>query len=201
MGINLRNYGWDKVKASEPGNFAKLPAGGYVCKIYDARCDTVKGKGYRLTCDIDIAEGEHAGFFAKRNSTERGWDFNAQFKRYLIDAATRQPPSNAGNLKKFFELLEEANPNFHFDIDNFEPQKLRDLVIGFTFGEREYLDKKNNVRLSTTIRFYESVEKIRSGDFTIPPVEKLSDDQKTPEVSADEFAGTPVSSDDIPFDI
>ena len=197
MGINLRNYGWDKVKASEPGNFAKLPAGGYVCKIYDARCDTVKGKGYRLACDIDIAEGEHAGFFAKRNSTERGWDFNAQFKRYVVGADRLITPS----FKGFVNLLEKENPNFHFDIDNFEPQKLRDLVIGFTFGEREYLDKKNNVRLSTTIRYPESVEKIRSGDFTIPPVEKLSDDQKTPEVSADEFAGTPVSSDDIPFDI
>lgn len=197
MGINLRNYGWDKVEAAEPGNFAKLPAGGYVCKIYDARCDTVKGKGYRLTCDIDIAEGEHAGFFAKRNSTERGWDFNAKFKRYVVGADRLITPS----FKGFVNLLEKENPNFHFDVDNFEPQKLRDLVIGFTFGEREYLDKKNNVRLSTTIRYPESVEKIRSGDFTIPPVEKLSDDQKTPEVSADEFAGTPVKSDDIPFDI
>lgn len=195
MGINLRNYGWDKVKAQEPGGFEKLPAGGYVCKIYDARCEAVKEKGYRLTCDIDIAEGEYAGYFAKRNSTERGWDFNAQFKRYVIGADRFITPA----FKGFTQLLEKENANFHFDIDNFEPQKLRDLLVGFTFGEKEYLDKNENIRTSTVIRYPESIQKIREGKFKIPPIEKLPEDKRPPEVTADEFAGAPIPDDDLPF--
>ena len=197
MGLNLIKCNWEGVQASEPGEFTRLPAGAYVCKIYDAHLDGIRGKGLLFTLDVDIVEGDFAGFFEKRNSSERGWDFNARFKRYAVNAEKLVTPQ----FKGLIQMLEKQNPNFKFDPSNFDPAAFRDLICGFTFGEREYLDKKTDeIKIAVSIRFPVPAEKVRAGEVKTPPLEKLPDHLR-PVKQADDssFDGSPVDDDDFPF--
>lgn len=196
MGINLKNFGWDEVEASE-GGFVKLPVGGYVCKIVNAVTEPLKGKGLRLTADVDIAEGEFANYFSQNKLKDGRWSFNAQFMRYVVGADRKVTPA----FKGFMKRLEKENPNFRFNESDFDAQQFINLICGFTFGEREYLDKDGNLRTSVTIRYPESVDKIRVGDFKIPPIEKLPPDKRPAEKTSDEDFGDVelVSDDQMPF--
>lgn len=207
MGINLKEHGWGKAPATDNKIVAKLPAGGYVCKIFDARLETVEGKGLRLICDVDIDEGDFKGYFSARRKGPFYWDFNAQFVRYVLREDGKTNPAFEG----FIKLLEKDNKNFHFDENDFEPDQLRALKCGFTFGEREYLDINKNLRTKVNIRFPESIQNIREGKFKTPPLQKLSAERRADLKAAEaqrelekakEFFdadAVPVDEDDLPF--
>lgn len=193
MGINLKNFGWDNVKASVPGEYYHIPAGAYVCKIYDAHIDTIKDKGLMLTLDVDIAEGEFTDFFVKFLKNGK-WDFNAQFKRYIVKQDRLVTPT----FKGLVELLQKQNPNFHFNPENIAPEIFRNLTCGFTFVNREYFGRDGKIYSAPTIKYPCDVEKVRAGKVKIPPDEKIPEEEKT-KVSSAEFEGTPVNDDDFPF--
>lgn len=169
MGINLKDYGWEKDGVREDPNYWELPAGGYVCKIFDARCEPIENKGMRLICDIDIDEGEFKGFYLARSKSRGKWDFNAQFVRYVLREDNTITPA----FRKFVQLLERENKNFQFDENDFEPDQLRALKCGFTFGYSEYIDKLGFKRERARVCFPETLKRIREGLFKIPPTKKL----------------------------
>lgn len=59
---------WNDVKPMQMGDKSKLPAGGYVCRIKQAKVEQAQrqdGSMYeRLSIAFDIDEGEYSGFFA-----------------------------------------------------------------------------------------------------------------------------------------
>ncbi len=203
MGINLEDYGWSRVPAVEPGEFISLPAGAYVCKIVDARIDSVKNTGLLLTLDVDVVEGEYAGIFEKRR-TDKGRDFNAQFVRYVIKR-TDEGNVVQSQVKGLIKMLEEQNPNFKFNFTNFDEKSLCGLTCGFIFGEREYLTKTNEIKTTVSLKFPVRVADVRSGNFKMPPLQKLPPDKRPPEKHPDKqndnskFDGTPVDDNDLPF--
>lgn len=174
MAINLREYGYKDQPTEEKKNFEQLPPGGYVCKIFDARCDLIENKGYRLSCDVDIDEGEFKGYFAAKRRGN-GWDFNARFIRYV----------DGNGFNKFMRVLEKCNKNFKFDADLFEADDLRALKCGFTFGEKEYRDKLGFLRRTVNIRFPETIDNIRAGKFKVPPLQPLPENQPPPKKEDD----------------
>ena len=59
----IKRFG-DYEKTQAYGDYDVLPKGGYVVKILGAEvCNNSVGQYVKISCDI--AEGEHAGFYAK----------------------------------------------------------------------------------------------------------------------------------------
>lgn len=172
MGIKL--LGYNDVKLD---SFVKLPPGGYVCKILDA---TVAENPYtgrdQLLAYVDIAEGPFAGHFKRAfddKKTKDGnahWSNNAVLARYITDPNTNYVTKA---LKAFLEAVAASNADFKIDPNNFELKSLIGKLCGFTFGEREY-ESAGRIFLTTEIRFALPVDRIRAGDFNLPPVKELS---------------------------
>ena len=146
-----------------------------------------------LTLDVDIAEGEFAGFFVKFFKDGK-WDFNAQFKRYIVKQDRQVTPT----FKGLIELLEKQNPNFHFNPESITPEIFRDLICGFTFVNREYFGRDGKIYSAPSIKYPCNVEDVRAGKVKQPPDEKISEEEKTKKL-ADDFKGTPVDDRDFPF--
>lgn len=177
--IDLR--GWNEV-SENTGEYRKLPAGGYVCRIVRAEL----GERYdrpQLYLYIDIAEGEYACYFKAQN--RETWSNNAVFARYVYDETTKKITST---LKGLLVSVEKSNPNFKVDLTKFDTNSLVGKLCGFTFGEREYI-YKDTVRLTTEVRFPMAADRIRSGDFTVPPLKELS--KEPPPAKDDEFSNMP----------
>lgn len=203
MSIDFSRLG-ERPKKPEPKKFEPLPPGAYVCQIVDARITNDPLKGCLLSCDIDIVEGEKSFYFHRRLPRTGEWDFNAVFKRYVWKGDGKPKRS----FWDFIDRLEKHNPNFKFDKDDFEPEQLRGLRCGFTFGEREYLASDGQIRTVTCVKFDCDLEKVRQGKVKTPEIEKydrgLLHEKPEPEIvdkqnDSAEFNGTDVDEMDLPF--
>ena len=145
---------WTEI--TEAGSFTRLPVGGYVMKIVDAK-DNPKNEYLEIV--YDIAEGEYADHYAG----EEDWRHNK--RRYYSE-------KSKGFFKAFLSRLEESN-NGRFTIAEWQRTCDEKRLIGLLFGgvmqERMYTNDKGEDKtiLELTDRFY-SAQDIRNGDFTIP---------------------------------
>ena len=179
--IDLRGY--NEVSESG-GSYQQLPAGGYVCRIVNVELGERNNRP-QIRVAIDIAEGEYAGHFAKQNRDK--WSNSAIFTRYIYDENEKFiTPA----LKSLLANVERSNDNFTADLQNnlrrFDQNTLVGKLCGFTFGEREY-EYNERIYTTTEVKFPKAVSKIRSGDFEVPPLQRL------------EAAYPPPSKNDIDF--
>lgn len=172
MGYNLKARGWDDVE--ERGNFEKLPADGYVCRIVAAEVmPSKKGNEMLVTC-VDIAEGKFAGYFKKsfdhfrKTNFEAKWPAAATMYQNLFDADGKIN----GGLKALLKSVERSNTNFLINLTDFEPATLRDKFIGVIFGDEEW-ERNGKSGITARAAFPRDVNKIREGDFKIPEVKRL----------------------------
>lgn len=165
--INLKGY--DQV-SEFGGNLKKPPAGGYVCRILKVTVGSSTYGGDQLALEIDIAEGEFAGYF-KDNMRGDRWNHNGIFSCYIFDNKTGQVSMQ---LKSLLGAVERSDPSFKVPADRsrFDENDLVGKICGFTFGEREY-EYDGQVRTTVEVKYPHSADKIRSGDFNVPPVRKL----------------------------
>ena len=183
--MKLPNY--DQVAASGGESIPMPPAGGYVCRIVDA---TVfkgdNGKPDKLHVKIDIAEGEFVGCFKKSFDAYQKWKPAAIFRPTILKDGKVHP-----FFKSFLETVKQSNPEFTFNPDDFNEKSLVGKLCGFTFGDKEW-EWNGKTGISATVKYPRSVEKIRAGDFKIPPFEKL--DESKSEASTEYHA--PRKNDD-----
>ena len=176
----MKNINWNSVP--DPVELPRLAPGGYVCKITVAV--DVPEKEY-LKLEYDIAEGEHKGH----------WDALYKAKAFWGGTFYRSYKEKAQSMfKGFLTAVKESNPGFVFEN---EEKRLEGKLIGLVLAEEEY--RKNNGSDGT--RLYvaniRSVEKIRKGDFIVPPKKLL---QESGSVSENGFYPTKdVEDDDVPF--
>lgn len=160
--------GYDEAQAIT-GEFETLEAGGYICKIINAKEEKSQSGKRMLVIAFDIAEGEHKDFYKKRyeNLVKSNKDPNTVIKwpnngiyRQMLDGeyASRY-------LKGMMTALENSNSNFKWDWDE---KKLVNLLFGGVFGREEYEGQDGKIKKATKLRWIRSVEKIRNGEFTIP---------------------------------
>lgn len=196
--IDLKGY--EDVQAVTPGEFPKLPAGGYVCQILHAELTKSKADNPMLVLFIDIAEGDFAGYFKDSSSrvksfrSDSKWDNSAIYRQLIFD--------KGGNTSRFFKglitCIEKSNPNFKINPRAFDEQRLRGLLIGCLFAEEEYERRDATIGTRLFIKFPKTVDDIHSGNFTVPELKKLpATAPATPK--QDDWSGTPVDNDDIPF--
>lgn len=163
----MRNINWDGVQ--EATEIKNLPAGGYVCGIFNAV--DVPEKEY-LNISWDVVEGEYKGYFKEmtRSMIERGklnrgeWAYGGITKKSYKEKA--QP-----FFKAFLTSVEQSNPNYKFNNDE---NTLRGKFVGVVLGEEEYLGNDSSIKTKLVVSKFTSIAKIREGDFEIPPKKLLN---------------------------
>lgn len=153
---------FDKVKAYGSGS-EQLPRGGYVCKIIGARIiDGSYGQSVKIA--LDVAEGDHAGFYQKKydadDREDKKWTFT-----YLLnvpnDDGSEQDGWTKRKFRTFTDALEESNPGYHFDWDE---QKFKNKLVGVVVNYREWSNEGRSGWAPNPASFY-AADAIRKGEF------------------------------------
>ena len=170
------------------GEFERLEAGGYICKIVNAKEETSKSGKRMLVIAIDIAEGDKKDFFRNRftenANPDKKWPAGGVYRQML------EGDKAVGYLKGLMTSLEASNTGFKWDWDE---KKLKDLKCGAIFGEEEYEKLDGSVGTTTKVKFIRTVKAIQDGNFKVPELKKLPQKGE----AFDSF-GT-VADDDLPF--
>lgn len=179
--------GYDEAQAIT-GEYEKLEAGGYICKIINAKEEISKSGKKMLVIALDIAEGDKKDFFRNRfienSNPEKKWPAGGIYRQML------EGEKSAGFLKGLMTSLEASNEGFKW---NWDEKKLKDLKCGAIFGEEEYRKLDGSVGTSTKVKFIRTTKSIQEGNFKIPELKKLPED-------GDAFENfTNVYDDDLPF--
>lgn len=183
MIINFPNF--DNTPALQDGEFQKLPAGGYVCVITGADVSTSKTSGLKqLVLEVEIAEGDFAGYFSKDK-------YKPQYYKTIFTKEGKFSPYFKGVLMN----IENSNSDFKAAAS----LNTNDLVgkkIGMVFRneEREY---KGNIYTDAKPRIATTVDKIRNGDFTVPPVQKINKPSTTTYSAADYQPSVGIDSESL----
>ena len=153
-------------------DYESIEAGGYICKIVDAILNT--DKKY-IELDLDIAEGNHAGYFQKLEDRAGFWGLKS-FMSYKESVLSK--------FLKTCTALNNSNPNFNFDPMRNGGSDVDSLIgkfIGVVIGKEEY-------------RAITEVSKIKDGNFKVPELKKLEDAKDDSFMQVDKN-----SSGDVPF--
>ena len=193
--------GYEDVPAVLPGEFAKLPAGGYICSAVNAEITHSKAGNPMLVIYLDIVEGEFARHFRNAFERVRGsrpdikWDNSGIYRQLIFD--------KNGKVSRFFKGLvtcfERSNENFYFNPRNFDEQSLRGRLIGFIFAEEEYQKKDGSIGSRTFAKFPKTVDDIRSNNFAVPESKKLDLQNTPPTKNEPAFVGESLNFEDPPF--
>lgn len=194
--IDLKGY--DDVQAVAPGEFSKLPAGGYVCQVINAQITNSKAGNPMLVLFLDIAEGDFQGYFknalsrAKSFNPDTKWDNSGIYRQLIFN--------DDGNVSKFFKGLlscfEKSNPNFSFKPHAFDENILRGSLIGFIFAEEEYL-WNDEVKIRVFPKFPKSIDVIRAGVFKVPEIKRIENSPTKQSRPANTFNDS--NEPDLPF--
>jgi len=184
----MKKIDWSKVGTAP--KTTELTPGGYACSIVNA-VDNPK-KEY-VTIEFDIAEGDFAGYFTKVEAKTGWWLASGQAIRSYKESA--QP-----YFKMFLDAVEESNPGFKFD------DKERELLgkkVGVVLGIEEYMSKQGEQKEKLYAYAFVSVDKIRTGNYTVPEKKKLKSKEAAPAAAISNPYENPVkpdiSDDDLPF--
>jgi len=191
---------WDKVEANY-GEFKRLSAGGYICKVMACKQETSKSSGKKmLVVNFDIAEGDFKDFYLERyknaprdnnNPVEPKWSG----KYYIV----LEGDGYEGRLKAFTTSLEESNPNYIWD---WNEETLQGKLFGGIFREEEFV-YNGEIRTNAKLWQVRSTKAIREGNFEIPKKKEISDDEREriEEQSNAPFNNynAPLTEDDLPF--
>lgn len=197
----IKRFGdYEQTKAY--GNYEQLPKGGYVLQIKGVETRS-NSNGEYLFISADIYEGDYMQFFTReyknQQTEDKKWHCN-----YLLnipkDDGSEQDGWTKRRFKTFTEALEDSNDGYHFDWDE---QKFKGKLIGGLFNGREFETSQGQIRMATNWGGVTSVDKIRSGDYTLPKDRLLDrgfNRPAAPKTDSEGFMDIPVGSDDdFPF--
>lgn len=183
--------GYDEAQALT-GEYERLEAGGYICKIINAKEEESKSGKRMLVIAIDIAEGEHKGYYQKRyDESLKNASPDKHVKWAGVYRQMLEGENSAGFLKGLITSLEASNEGFKW---NWDEKKLIGLKCGAIFGEEEYEKMDGNIGTTVKVKYIRSVKSIQDGKFEIPKIKKLPK-------RGDAFDSFDVTSDtdDLPF--
>ena len=163
----MKKVDLSKVQEAGSGNYKKLPAGGYIIRIL--KCEDVPERN-RLDFYFDIAEGEYKGFYNDRykSDTRETKKWEGRFSKSYDSNNERALPF----FKQFVTSVQNSNKGFVWDGEH--EQQFVKKIVGVTFREEEYQDNTGKVRTSCKPDMFHSADKIRSGDFEVRELKKLT---------------------------
>lgn len=182
--------GYDEAQAIT-GEYERLNAGGYICKIISAKEEKSKSGKRMLVLALDIAEGDKKDFFRNRfndnSNPDKKWPAGAIYRQML------EGEKAAAFLKGLMTSLEASNDGFKWDWDE---KKLANLKCGAIFGEEEYEKMDGSVGTTTKVKFIRTIKAIQDGNFKVPELKKLPEKGE----AFEDFVNSVTSDkDDLPF--
>ena len=144
----------------------RLPVGGYVLKIMDAK-EVTSEWGNTLLISYDIAEGDFKDFFTRNYKSQTGEDkkWKGVYRlRVPKDDGSEQDAWTTRRFNTVIVNIEESNQGYFWDWDE---RKLKGKLIGGLFNNKEY-EFNGRHGFFTNCHSLVPVEKIRSGKFEIP---------------------------------
>lgn len=150
------------------GDYERLPKGGYILQVMGASVGYSNSGTQYVKISCDIAEGEYENFFTdeyKANSNEnKKWKCN-YILSVPVDDGTERDSWTQRRFKTVIGAFEDSNEGYHFD---WNETKLKGLIIGGLFNEREYEGNDGQVRRAINLAQLVPVSKIREGKFKVP---------------------------------
>ena len=143
----------------------QLPPGNYVIVVKAVKyVPGDNGKSDRIDMAVDVAEGEHAGFYQNQfdASTDEDKKWKGKASIWLPDGSGSD--ADKRSVRKFNEFaafLANANEGYHWDWDE---TKLKGKKIGAAFRKEWNVDEQSGREFSyTTFAWFVSAEDVRSG--------------------------------------
>lgn len=192
----IRPNDYDKTTAA--GDYRKLPAGGYVCKVVKATEERTKSGLPMLKVAIDIAQGEYANFYkdAYAADTRQDKKWPAGGTAYIVSQFNDGRTNPV--FKAFCTSVEESNGMELSWGTDFGPQ-LKNKAVGIIFREEEYLNNDNAVRVSVKPYGYRSVEVIRNGMYQVPEIKRIDEAPVPAKVEGAPEGFEAIPDDFLPF--
>lgn len=181
----MRRINWDNVQ--EARDFARPVPGGYVARITNV--EDKEEKEY-LRIEWDFVDKPYEG--SNLSAFDRLGFWPLSFVRSYKE-------KSLSFFKAFKTQLEASNPGYHFREDDLS--SIRGKLIGVVLGEEEYMSNVGTKKTRLTVRQTRSVDAIRRGDFTVPPLKPLKSAPASEPASFPSFGGfSPMEDDgDLPF--
>ena len=184
---------YDSTPAKEYVPFENPPPGGYVFKVVEWSAEPSKGGRPMVTIALDIAEGPHAGAFAKYPKDYRQMldGESLPYFKAMIKYFTESNPAT-----KMAEVIFTQKTG----AKGFDPSKLFGLRIGGNLGEAEYIKQATGeLKVGTEVRFLGAVKDVPN--MRPLPLKKLAGSAPAARTQAPSAAKGPGLHDDdtVPF--
>ena len=177
----MRNLNLENV--DEAGDFTRVPVGGYICKI--TKVEDVSNKEY-LKLEYEIVDGQHKGSSERMHAACGFWpNFIRSYKEKALPF-----------FKSFVTALETSNQGYKWDNDE---RKIVGKFVGLVLGEEEYMTKNGETKTRLYVAQVRSGQKIRSGDFEVPPLKVLKNSGNNYDDPGYEQAPTSAYDSEVPF--
>lgn len=174
---------WEELRndIDEVISFDNITAGQYICKIIDV--EDVDSKEY-LKIWFDIVKGDFVDAF--KTQEERTGQWPAQGIMYWSYKASAQ---------RFYAskitAIEKSNDGYKYKL--FEEDKLKGKYFVANFGEEEYLDSDNELKVGLKVQEVRSLQALKEGKIKTPKRKELSLEAKK------QINKVEVQEDDLPF--
>ena len=163
----MKNINWNNVEATKPGEFNRLPAGGYICKI--TAVEDEPSKEY-LKIEFDICDGEFKDYYRNLYENKKFWGGNF-IKSYKEKAL--------GFFKQMLECIEKSSRGFKANDFDGDERKLVGKFVGLVIGYEEYEASDGKVKLRIYVDAFKTASEIKNGEFEIPALKTLAPAVKT----------------------
>lgn len=180
-----------------------LPAGCYVVSIIGAKEESGQ-YGSRLIMQVEIIEGEFAGFFRKQFDAQANSSFGQKYKgvyrlRVPADDGSEQDQWSKQSFNGAMWAIEQSNTNYKWD---WNEANLKNKVVGIAVREHTKTFDSGNRGTYTEIAYLVPVEDVRSGKAKTPKAKVDPDTNASTFPAPAPAAGvgfTPVETDELPF--
>lgn len=154
---------WGKL-IPNAGNFQKLPAGGYICRI--AGVELIKSKTGKdmLKIIVDIERGKFKDYFFKRFLQDKERFENPRWGCVYYQVV--EGDISLAIFKGIIENIEKSNPGYKWD---WNEKSLVNKIFGGIFREEEFINRQGGVSSVMRLAYIRSTEKIEEVD---PPHKK-----------------------------
>ncbi len=181
---------------------AKLPAGGYVCRILSAREGAFPNGDPCLQIALEIAEGEYAGSIREQFERKKQFNDNAKWPAILMQGTTVKGTSDTNPyFKGLITAIQESNIGYTW---NWDEKTLANKLLGVVFREEQFYNQQTGELQSTVRPFYGcSTAQIKMGVATPkpkPPRQQTPAQASMAAANALGMMAEVVDDDELPFE-
>lgn len=190
---------YDNASSYTGSSFSPLPIGGHICRIIGARAGQYSTGADMIEVAFDIAEGgpddgrfQERFDFLRKSNPQAKWPNGGMFRTGIL---TRDGKTS-GFFKGLITAIEESNPGYSFKGSGCNEATLKGKLVGFNFGEEEYMGNDGTLKTAVKAVYAVSVATVKEG--IEPPKKKAYKPRQGQQMAAQGF--TEVNEpDDLPF--